>query len=127
MFLHQKHSDLAANYNADNARREWSNKFNQYRRVVISYAEGDVLECGIGTGHTLQFYDRDIVDKFIGIDWSTEMLEQSFEAITELKSEKKFPFTKLQEEGKFKLIQADNHNLPFEDKSFDTVVDSLSL
>ena len=95
---------MAEEYNASNARREWSNKLNQYRRVVISYAEGDVLECGIGTGHTLKFYDKDIVNKFIGIDWSTQMLEKSFEAITELKSKKEFPFDKLQENGKFKLI-----------------------
>ena len=95
MFLLQKHSDLAENYNASNARREWSNKLNQYRRVLISYAEGDVLECGIGTGNTLKFYDDDIVTKFVGIDWSSEMIEKSFEAITELKSEKRFPMGKL--------------------------------
>ena len=95
MFLLQKHSDLTENYNTSNARREWSNKLNQYRRVLISYAEGDVLECGIGTGNTLKFYDDDIVTKFVGIDWSSEMIEKSFEAITELKSEKRFPMGKL--------------------------------
>jgi hypothetical protein len=71
MFLLEKHSELAENYNASNARREWSNKLSQYRRVLMSYADGDVLECGIGTGHSLQFYDSKSVKKFVGIDWSS--------------------------------------------------------
>ena len=53
MFLMERHQAIAESFDADMAQREWSNKLPQYRKVLLSYAEGDVLECGIGTGTNL--------------------------------------------------------------------------
>ena len=61
------------------------------------------------------------------------MLHKAFEKIDELKVDgDRFPFSKndnYDKKGKsyFKLMQADSHELPFEDDQFDTVVDSLTL
>ena len=64
------------------------------------------------------------------------MLMKVFEKIDECKIDKEqafqFPFMKspkYEELGKdyFKLMQADAHELPFKDNSFDTVVDSFTL
>ena len=53
LFLMERHQAIAESFDADMAQREWSNKLPQYRKVLLSYAEGDVLECGIGTGTNL--------------------------------------------------------------------------
>ena len=68
---------------------------------------------GVGTGYNLQYYPKDI--ELISIDWSSTMLEKAFERKNEL------GFKTL------KLRQADCHNLPYEDETFDTVVDTFSL
>ena len=120
-YLHQIHENTAETYNDLMARREFSNKLQRYRKVLLSYAEGDVLECGIGTGKTLQNYDHTIVNSFVGIDWSSNMLIKAFEKIEDLKREEnKFPFEKnenykLKGKDYFKLMQADAHSLPFND------------
>ena len=116
LFLYNIHQSIAEKYDQLYARREFSNKLSRYRSVLLSYAEGDVLECGIGTGVTLKYYPADQITSFIGVDWSPSMLEKSFEKIEELKHE--FPFGKKQkEQGKqfFKLMQADCSSLPFAD------------
>lgn len=47
---------MAEKFDETYKRREYSNKFGKYRRVLLSYAEGEVLELGIGTGKNLEFY-----------------------------------------------------------------------
>lgn len=61
-----------------------SNKINKYRKVMISYAEGDVLECAVGTGKNFRFYSVADVKSYTGVDWSSGMLEKAFETIDEL-------------------------------------------
>ena len=53
MFLKNKHDEIAENYDEMNKKREFSNKYGRYRKTLLSYAEGRVLEMGIGTGINL--------------------------------------------------------------------------
>lgn len=132
LFLHQVHDKVAEGYDDMMKVREFSNKTRKYRKVVLSYAAGDVLECGIGTGNSLQHYNQAQIDSFIGVDWSSNMLAQSFQKIDELKLEDKFPFAKhpdyhKKEKQYCKLMQVDCHQMPFKDDQFDCVVDLFSL
>ena len=52
------------------------------------------------------------------------MLLQAFEKVEELGSK---GFSHNKDKKFFKLMQADCHDLPFEDNQFDTVVDILTL
>jgi len=77
---------------------------------LLSHAQGHVLECGVGTGKTLSNYDETIIDSYVGIDWSSNMLMKAFEKIEDLKREEdKFSFAKSElykQKGKdyFKLM-----------------------
>jgi ubiquinone/menaquinone biosynthesis C-methylase UbiE len=52
------------------------------------------------------------------------MLLQAFEKLSELGANS---FSHNKDETYFRLMQADCHDLPFEDDKFDTVVDILTL
>ena len=56
-FLRDRHDSLAEQYDDAGSSREFSNKFGKYRKTLLSYAQGRVLEMGIGTGTNLQYYD----------------------------------------------------------------------
>ena len=85
LFLHGVHEKSAEKYDGSMAKREYSNKISKYRRIVQSYATGDVLEIGIGTGTSLKYYKPDAITSFIGIDWSPNMLNHCFQKIDEMK------------------------------------------
>ena len=70
------------------------NLFDEDKNGLISASELKKMVHSFGQNPTQKDID-DIVTKFVGIDWSSEMIEKSFEAITELKSEKRFPMGKL--------------------------------
>ena len=90
------------------------------QKILLSYAEGDVLEVGIGTGTNLQYYPSTI-KSLIGIDWSNNMLVKAFENIDDW--EKK-DLIKIKN---YKLVNADCLDMPFKDDSFDVVIDTLTL
>jgi predicted TPR repeat methyltransferase len=69
-------------------KREFSNKLSRYRRTLLSYATGRVLEMGVGTGVNIPYY-RSCVSELIGIDWSEKMLLKAFENIEAVKEERK--------------------------------------
>lgn len=50
--------------------REFSNKYAKYRHTLLTYAEGRVLEMGIGTGANLPYYNSKKVTELVGVDWS---------------------------------------------------------
>src|SRR5699024_5898796 len=81
--------------------------FGDSRQWACGQARGDVLEVAVGTGLNLPFYPADV--KFTGIDLSEPMLAQARERAAAMDR----PVT---------LQQADAHDLPFEDGSFDTAV-----
>jgi len=121
--LHGVHDKLAETYDETNARREFSNKYQRYRKILLSYAEGRVLEMGVGTGTNLSFYPRR-VSEFVGVDWSDAMLMKAFGKLDDLKTIE----TPSAKPTQYKLIRGDCLHLnQFEDNSFDCVVDILTL
>jgi len=58
-------------------KQEVSHKFIKQRNVLMSYAEGKVLETGVGTGLNLRFYRMNQITELVGIDWSIKMIEEA--------------------------------------------------
>jgi SAM-dependent methyltransferase len=84
------------------------------RTKVVPGAEGRVLELGIGMGLNLQFYDPAKVSEVMGVDPSPELRAVADAA-------ERDPALKVRvEDGTAEA-------LPFEDKSFDTVVCTFTL
>ncbi|HEU4344235.1 MAG TPA: methyltransferase domain-containing protein [Candidatus Binatia bacterium] len=81
------------------------------RRKLLRRASGKVLEVAVGTGKNLQFYPSD--SRVTASDVSGEMLNVA------RKRAAKLPVDVL-------FLRGDAETLPFRDKSFDTVVSSLS-
>jgi len=82
--------------------------FNKYRKDLISLAQGEVLEVGVGTGANLPYYSEKT--SVTGIDFSKNMLEKSKKVI------KKNNITNI------KLKEMDVQTMAFEDNSFDCAV-----
>ena len=78
LFLQSVHEKNAETYDSLMKNRELSNKIRRFRKVLLSFSGGDVLELGVGTGASLDCYDPNYVDSYVGIDWSPQMLIQAF-------------------------------------------------
>ena len=143
-FLRQKHDAIAEKYDEGANSREFSNKYGKYRRTLLTYAQGRVLEMGVGTGANLQYYSGSQISEFIGVDWSENMLLKAFGKVDDLRQKmkeneelsragidvtKQAGYVAVSVPEKVKLMRADCINLGqhFEDGSFDTVVDTLTL
>lgn len=86
--------------------------FGDSRTWACGQATGKVLEVAVGTGLNLEAYPQDIT--LTGIDWSDAMLDIARNRATEV--------------GRTATLQqADAHQLPFDDASFDTVVCTFGL
>jgi ubiquinone/menaquinone biosynthesis C-methylase UbiE len=97
---------FAAVYDPLSARTE--KKFGaDLKRELLANARGRVLEIGVGTG--LSFAHYPAVEELVGVDPSEPMLRHARRRATELASD-------------VTLVEAPAEALPFEDKSFDTVV-----
>jgi ubiquinone/menaquinone biosynthesis C-methylase UbiE len=81
------------------------------RRQLLRQASGNVLEVAVGTGKNLRYYPRGC--RIIAVDVSREMLNVARQRAG-----------KLSMDASFSLAEA--AALPFSDKSFDTVVSSLT-
>ena len=88
----------------------------EMRARALGAARGDVLELAVGTGLNLPAYDRSKVRTLTAIDLSPGMLERARARARELE---------LDDVARF--AEADATALPFEDGSFDFVVDTFSL
>ena len=84
---------------------------SRLRRILVRQASGKVLEVAVGTGKNLTYYPRDC--RIIALDLSNEMLNVARNKAAKLSVHVSFSV-------------ADAEALPFPDKSFDTVVSSLS-
>ena len=113
--------------NRDKALRVWADFAPRYDRTmrfferwltgggrewVCSRASGRVLEVAIGTGLNLPHYPDGVA--LVGIDFSPPMLDRARARAAELGLDAD-------------LQEADAQDLPFPDRSFDTVVCTLSL
>jgi len=86
--------------------------FRRYRKKLVSRANGNVLEVGIGTGRNLPFYTSGC--KITGVDLSERMIEEARKLALNLGIA-------------INLIVMDAENLAFKDSTFDTVLCALSL
>ena len=91
--------------------------FPDQRRDLLREASGDVLECGVGTGLNLQFYNPSNLRSFTAIDLSSGMLTQAQRKATTLHLPP----------GALQFSQADVAELPFPNNSFDSVIDTFSM
>jgi ubiquinone/menaquinone biosynthesis C-methylase UbiE len=117
--LKEIHQRNASSYEKKTNFFEFRNQINKYRRVLLSWAKGNVLEVGVGTGRSLEYYKRD-VNELVGIDYSSKMLEQ---AIEKLENKEEFRIGDLN--AKFSVMDAEK--MTFDDNSFDCVVDFLNM
>lgn len=83
------------------------------RRRLLDTAIGNVLELGIGAGSNLPFYRKEI--RLTGVDFSPAMLEKAKAANDRL----------CRLEANF--IQGDVDTLELKEKSYDTIVSTLTL
>ena len=83
---------------------------NDIRREIISKANGNVLELGIGTGVNISYYDRYKVNSFTGFD------RKLYRGLA-----------KKAQSYKGNFMEGTVENLPFPDNCFDTIVGTLLL
>jgi ubiquinone/menaquinone biosynthesis C-methylase UbiE len=112
------HDRIAGSYEKKTERFEVRNQFNKYRRILISYAKGKVLECGVGTGRSLEFYKEDA--DVIGVDYSSKMLEQAKEKLDE---KEHFNINKNAKINLTKMDCEEDLKNNFKESYFDTVID----
>jgi ubiquinone/menaquinone biosynthesis C-methylase UbiE len=84
---------------------------SKFRQRLLRRASGNVLEIAVGTGKNLKFYRRG--SRVIALDLSREMLNVARKRAAKLSIEVSF-------------LVADAEALPFSDKSFDTIISTLS-
>jgi len=94
----------------------------EMRAAMLPYAEGRVLEIGVGTGANLPFYHSPAVAGLAAIDESAEMLAAAARRAGALARGNG-------NTGRMRvdLLQMDVEGLAFGDGTFDTVVSSLVL
>jgi len=84
------------------------------RQKVVPLAQGRVLEIGIGTGLNLEHYDKARIEKIVGLDPGLEMHPQARR--------------RSRESGlKVELVGLSAERIPYEDRSFDTVLVTYAL
>ena len=85
-----------------------------YRRRLVPEARGRVLEIGVGSGRNLPFYGS-AATEVVGLDASARLLEMARAALPEGTA------------PPIELIEASAESIPFDDRSFDTVVVTWTL
>ncbi|HWJ42724.1 MAG TPA: class I SAM-dependent methyltransferase [Solirubrobacterales bacterium] len=83
------------------------------RREVLAGARGRVLELGAGTGLNLELYPPEVSDLTL-VEPDPHMVRQLRRRVVEM-------------ESAAQVVEAPGERLPFEDRSFDTVVVTLVL
>ncbi len=87
--------------------------FLPYRQTAVATAEGRVLEIGIGSGLNLTLYPPQVTE-VVGIEPSGKLLHMTRRKAGQL-------------HFLVELIEGSAENLPFEDRSFDTVVSTWTM
>ncbi len=108
-YVDDKTEIIKRRYNRTARFYDWMDRMinPRMRKEALSYANGKVLEVGVGTGKNLEFYPEGC--QVTGIDFSPGMLA---------KAHQKLHLAKVPVD----LIEMDVQNMSFEDETFDTVV-----
>lgn len=77
------------------------------RELLMAYAAGNVLEIGFGTGANLKYFNPEKINTLTALDVDQQKA------------------TRHSASFKFTYVTGHSENLPFEDESFDTVVETL--
>ena len=84
------------------------------RQKIVPFAEGAVLEVGIGSGLNLPFYDKSKIDKIWGLDPSKELNKMAAQVASE--------------EGlEIDFIISGAENIPLQDNEVDTVLITYTM
>ncbi|MBI3312867.1 MAG: ubiquinone/menaquinone biosynthesis methyltransferase [Candidatus Omnitrophica bacterium] len=82
------------------------------RDLMMTDDERSILDLGVGTGKFLQaFLSRKSWDRMVGLDFSAGMLEEARRHLP----------------ANVELVNADFHELPFENNSFDLIISAFTL
>ncbi|KRX00572.1 hypothetical protein PPERSA_12791 [Pseudocohnilembus persalinus] len=111
-FMYNIHQKLAADFDSMMDGYEKLSKIPQYRKILCSYAEGFVLETGIGTSRNLKYYPDGV--RVLGVDWASNILEVGFQKST----------------GRNVLVDyklEDVEKMTFKDDVFDSAVDTFGM
>lgn len=92
--------------------------FPRLRAQLLSEAQGDVLEVAVGTGLNFQHYNSSQITSLTAIDLSNGMLQQAQQKAVQLG---------LSSQTRTFFRLADVSSLPFEDNSFDSIIDTFGL
>ena len=98
---------------------------DQLRTKMFERVKGDVLELAIGTGLNLPYYKR--VKSLTAIDLSPGMLEKAEEKFRELEKRDIEDNSDDRRNTNVKFEIANVESLPYEDETFDYVVDTFSM
>ncbi len=110
--IRKKYDKLADYYDLMEGRYELLMGLKKLRRELLRGATGNVLEIAVGTGKNLPFYSGDC--QLTAIDMSEAMLERAKTRAEKIGLSATF-------------LSMDAETLSFPEKSFDTVVSSLSM
>ena len=82
------------------------------RDLIAHGADKSILDLGVGTGRFLNlFLENPSLERAVGLDFSGKMLQKANQELS----------------ARVELVQADFHDLPFQDASFELVVSSFTL
>ena len=90
------------------------------KRIIMEYCSGDVLEVGAGTGKNIGLFDLSKIKSLTLCERSPKMLNIIREKCAHI-------FSKSHIAVPYRIMQANSEELPFENNSFDTVIDMFGL
>ena len=73
--MFKKHNDTIYELDKITSANEFANGVSTIRKLIVGFAEGNVLETCIGVSNNLRFYNNDKVKKITGIDYSPNAIE----------------------------------------------------
>jgi SAM-dependent methyltransferase len=111
------HEGMAPNYDEKTNNQEIRQLYNTYRRKLFSYAKGETLELGCGTGRSFEFYKKDT--NVTAIDYSPKMLSFAEGKLNDR------DYHRIDKTLNVKTMLIDSENLSqnFPEGKFDSVID----
>lgn len=100
--------------------------FDRRRQDILAFAQGALLEVACGTGANFAYYaGANRIENITALDESSGMLLRAQETLENMGNAG--PVDGGLQTKPVKLVQGSVYHLPFEDETFDTVVDTFSL